>query len=213
MIYFNCPEKSLLPDSALSKHSIFSREARQAKACSEHRKGDSAAASALECEAPAVRISHRQGSLRHAHKSIFLCWSDRYASSRRAPLPPLRGKVSREARRMRGRAVRRNVGISTLRTGYRQYTRQNPVNAEATRLVARPLIRPAPPATFPRKGGRGRPVLEMYAYRSQGSGEARRRRTVARPTRAASQQRDAASASCFAAPKPIKARRRNVSPR
>ena len=62
MIHFNCPEKSLYRDSIFCEHSNFSDEKRQAQAGSEHRKWDSAPAAALECEAPATRISHRQGS-------------------------------------------------------------------------------------------------------------------------------------------------------
>ena len=61
MAHSNCPEKSLHRDGALCEHSSFSHETRQAEACSEHRKWDSAAA-ALECEAPATRTPHRQGS-------------------------------------------------------------------------------------------------------------------------------------------------------
>ena len=62
VVHLNCPEKSLLRDSTLCEHSNFSRETRQARGCSEHRKWDSAPAAAFECEAPAARIPHRQGS-------------------------------------------------------------------------------------------------------------------------------------------------------
>ncbi len=64
---------------------------------------------------------------------------------------------------MRGRAVRRVFDIAALRGDFGHYIRTNPVNAEATRLAARPLIRPAPPATFPRKGGKGRAPLREGA--------------------------------------------------
>ena len=62
MVHLNCPEKSLLRDSTLCEHSNFSREKQEAQARSEHRKWDSTPAAAFECEAPAARISHRQGS-------------------------------------------------------------------------------------------------------------------------------------------------------
>lgn len=58
----NCPEKSLLRDSCLCEYSIFSRETKQAQGRPEHCKWDSPAAAPVECEAPATRISHRQGS-------------------------------------------------------------------------------------------------------------------------------------------------------
>ena len=62
MIHLNCPEKNPLWDSTLCEHSNFSRETGQAPGCAEHCKWDSAPAAALECEAAAPRISHRQGN-------------------------------------------------------------------------------------------------------------------------------------------------------
>ncbi len=62
MIHLKCPEKSLLRDSTYCEISIFSRETRHARGRPEHCKWDSTAAAPSKCEAPATRISHRQGS-------------------------------------------------------------------------------------------------------------------------------------------------------
>jgi hypothetical protein len=78
------------------------------------------------------------------------------------PLPPLRGKVSAEGRRMRGRAVRRVVVTAAIRANLCSISEETPVHAEAVRLPARPLICHASHDTFPRKGGRGARLDEAY---------------------------------------------------
>ena len=160
MVYLACPEKSLLWDSSLCEHSNFSRETRQAQGCPEHCKQDSAAAAAFEGEAPAARMSRGQGSLRYAHKSIFLVGQIDMPRQGARPLPPLRGKVAGGAGRMRGRATRR---VASALTGCgRLYC------LGSLRIVDIPNNAPygatPHPSRFarhlPPQGGKGAPVLK-----------------------------------------------------
>ena len=59
-----------------------------------------------------------------------------------------------------GGAARRVVSIGAIRGNLCSISLGTPTNAEAMRLAARPLSRPAPPATFPRKVG-----LSHMSYR------------------------------------------------
>ncbi len=147
VVHFNCPEKSLLRDSTLCQHSNFSRETRQAQARSEHCNRDSAPAAAFECEAPAARISHRQGSgeARRRRAVARAVWSSRRDDDpRRVPawaagVGAVRAPLgsSRSGARARACAASRERDAERASDGRDRDTRAAAFEARANRIALR----------------------------------------------------------------------------